>query len=556
MKKKNLPLGYDDFRKVRETDRYFVDKTLMIREFLDCGDEVALITRPRRFGKTLNMTMLREFLDISQDSHDIFDGLAIMDTEYADQINSRPVIYFTLKDCNAQTPEELAAMLCNALMPEYTRYYEIARAAGAQFVMYPKFEKMCQKIYDGTATLTDLSASVALLLQLAFEIYRIPVILLWDEYDTPVMSSHQYHYHDRISAFIANFYGSALKGQQCLGSALLTGIQRVAKESIFSKLNNVIVYTVLDKAYSPYFGFTGQETKEILEYYDLTLDDHVKQMHDGYQIGGYDIYNPWSILNYCKNKELRPYWINTSSNKVIRDSLNGANQAFRQDFDALVEHGEVEVAVNLETSYEELQNNATLWGLFINAGYLTVQERTDYDLWVIRFVNREVKDEFKNIVAESIGTDGGNFSHLASALARCDYEKFCETYKRIVLNCTSYYDSIKGEKQYENPYHMLALGMMISLDSMYEIKSNLEMGDGRPDILMISREPQKRAHIIMEIKCSDDAAAGAKEALAQIREKRYAEGLRAAQPDGEILCLGIAHSAKRCMVESWMPGNK
>ncbi|MCD8039111.1 MAG: ATP-binding protein, partial [Lachnospiraceae bacterium] len=415
--------------------------------------------------------------------------------------------------------------------------------------IFPKFEMLYKKIYAGTATLTELSTSVTMLEQVVYEIYKKPAILLWDEYDTPIMSSHEYKYHGRVSAFIANFYGSALKGQQYLGSALLTGIQRVAKESIFSKLNNVIVYTALDKEYARYFGFTEQETKEILENYDLSLNNEVKRMYDGYQIGGYDIYNPWSILNYCKNKELRPYWVNTSSNKVIRDSLKGADYAFQQDFDTLVEYGEAEVAVNLETSYEELQNDATLWGLFINAGYITVRERTDYDLCIIRFVNREVKDEFKNIVAESIGTNGGNFSKLASALARSDYDKFFESYKNIVLNCTSYYDSIKGAKQYENPYHMLALGMMISLDSMYEVKSNLEMGDGKPDILMISKEPAKRAHIIIEIKCNEDVDAGAKEALAQIRDRRYAEGLRAAQPQGGILSLGIAHFKKKCRME-------
>ncbi len=547
-KKKNVPIGFDDFRKIREQDKYFVDKSMMIADFLEYSDEVALVTRPRRFGKTLNMTMLRDFFDITEDSRDIFDGLAIMDTEYAAEINSRPVIYFTLKNCNAQTPEELAKDLCKAFKDEYVRYYDLAKESSKQISEFEYFEMLHDRILKRSATLDELEEGVALLEQIAYEIYKRPVILLWDEYDTPIMSSHEYQYHDKISGFIADFYGSALKGQQYLGSALLTGTQRLAKESIFSKLNNVIVYSALNKEYAQYFGFTEQETQDILEYYNLSLNDDVKQMYDGYQIGGRDIYNPWSILNYCKSRELRPYWVNTSSNRVIRENLNGANQAFRQDFDMLVERGEVEVAVNLETSYEELQNNATLWGLFINAGYLTVKERTDYDLCVVRFVNREVKDEFKDIVAESIGTDGGNFSKLASALARGDYEKFCENYKNIVLNCTSYYDSIRNAGQYENPYHMLALGMMISLDSMYEIKSNLETGDGRPDILMVSKEPAKRAHIIIEIKCNEDVQTEAKESKKQIIENRYVEGLREARPEGQILCLGIAHSKKKCVI--------
>lgn len=548
MKRKNLPLGYDDFRKVRGTDRYFVDKSMMIGEFLDFGDEVALITRPRRFGKTLNMTMLREFFDISKDSRDIFDGPAIMDTDYAEQINSRPVIYFTLKDCNAQTPEELAAMLCNALNPEYSRYYRIAKEKADEIGNFSYFEKLYCKISGRSASLIELSESVSLLEQVVAEIYQKRVVLLWDEYDTPIISSHQYKYHDQISAFIANFYGSALKGQQYLENALLTGIQRVAKESIFSRLNNIIVYTMLDKGYSGYFGFTGQETEILLEYYGLTLDKSVRELYDGYHIGEQDIYNPWSILNYCRNRELRPYWVNTSSNSLIRESLSSAGEAFRQDFETLVQYGEVEVPVNLETSYEELRNNGTLWGLFINAGYLTVQKRTDYDLCIVRFVNREVKDEFKNIVAESIGTDGGSFSRMVSALSRCDYEKFFYNYRNIILNCTSYYDSVQNAGQFENPYHMLTLGMMISLDSLYQIKSNYETGDGRADIRMISREPAKRAHIIIEFKCTEDVEKGAQEALNQIHEKRYAEGLRAEVPQGDILCLGIAHFKKKCAI--------
>ncbi|MCD8068179.1 MAG: ATP-binding protein [Lachnospiraceae bacterium] len=546
MKKKNLPLGFDDFGKVREEERYFVDKSMMIGEFLECADEVALITRPRRFGKTLNMTMLRDFFDITEDSRDIFEGLAIMDTEYAEQINSRPVIYFTLKDCNAQTPQELAVALCKALNSEYSRYYRAVKEKADEIEDFPYFEKLYRKISGRSASLVELSESVSLLEQVVSELYQKPVILLWDEYDTPIMSSHQYKYHDQISAFIANFYGSALKGQRYLEKALLTGIQRVAKESIFSKLNNVIVYTTLDKDYAAYFGFTAQETREILEYYGYTLDEGVRQMYDGYHIGNQDIYNPWSILNYCKNGELRPYWVNTSSNTLIRESLKSADESFRQDFEMLVQYGEVEVALNLETSYEELRNNATLWGLFVDAGYLTVKEKTGYELYIIRFVNREVKDEFKNIVAESIGSDGGNFSRMVSALARCDYEKFFYNYRNIILSCTSYYDSVQNAGQFENPYHMLTLGMMISLDSLYQIRSNYETGDGRADIHMISKEPEKRAHIIIEFKCTEDVEAGAGEALEQIREKRYAEGLRAQAPQGKILCLGIAHFKKKC----------
>ncbi len=546
MKKKNLPLGYDDFRKLRETDRYFVDKTLMIGDFLDCGDKVALIIRPRRFGKTLNMTMLREFLDITQDSRNIFDGLAIMDTQYADQINSRPVIYFTLKDCNAQTPEELAAMLCSTLSSEYVRYYKIAKEKSDEIECWSSFERLYEKIEERSATLIELAESVALLEQIAYEIYHIPVILLWDEYDTPIMSSHQYGYHDQISAFIANFYGSALKGQRYLGNALLTGIQRVAKEIIFSKLNNVIVYTTLDEQYSQYFGFTIQETRKLLDDYGLSLDDEVRRMYDGYHIGNQDIYNPWSLLNYCRNGILRPYWVNTSSNSLIRECLKSPMKGFKEKFDELIENGTARVDINLETSYLELQTSATLWGLFCNAGYITVRRMITPRLAEIAIPNEEVKQEFQDIVSEYIGVDNSYFIEIVQALVEADYDCFFKNYKAIILNCTSYYDSIRNAGQFENPYHMLTLGMMISLDSLYQIKSNYETGDGRADIQMISKEPAKRSHIIIEFKCTEDVEKGAQEALNQIYEQRYTEGLRAQVPEGKILCLGIAHYKKKC----------
>ncbi len=549
LKKKLLPIGYDSFRKIRETDKYLVDKTMMIRDFIEYNDEVALVTRPRRFGKTLNMTMLRDFFDITQESREIFEGLTIMDTEYAGLINTRPVIYFTLKDCDARTPEYLAERICDALAMEYEKYFNIAKRVPEQIAFWESFEEMYRKVINGKATLNELSKSVSLLLQTAYEIYRKPVILLWDEYDTPVMCSYQYGYHDEISDFIANFYGSTLKGQQFLGQALLTGIQRMVKESIFSKLNNVKVYTVLDKWYAQYFGFTAEETREILEYYGLSLNDDVTYMYDGYCIGGCEIYNPWSILNYCERQDLRSYWVNTSSNTLIRESLANATQSFRHDFEKLAQYGEAEVSINLETSYGELQNDDTLWGLFVNAGYLTIKEKTGYDLCVVRFVNNEVKNEFKNIVAESIGTNGGNFSKMMRALLRAEYEKFFENYKQIILNCTSYYDAVQHAGQFENPYHMLTLGMMISLDAMYDIKSNYESGDGRADIRMLSKEPDKRAHIIIEFKCDEDTKAAAKKALQQIYEKRYVEGLRAMAPTGKILCLGIAHYKKKCDME-------
>ncbi len=549
MSKMKLPIGYDDFREIREKNKYFIDKSLMIQDFLQYEDKVALITRPRRFGKSLNMTMLRDFFDINQDSKDIFEGLLIERTSCIGVMNTKPVIYITFKDCNGTNKEELAFSLCEALIHEYQKYYKLARNSEINFSDFEYFETLYKKIVNRQASLLELSSSIALLEQVVYELYQKPVVLLIDEYDTPVMSSHQYGYHEEVAAFIANFYGSALKGQRCLECALLTGIQRVVKESIFSKLNNVKVYTMLDERYAAFFGLTEDETKELLSYYEMEFNDAVKQMYDGYRIGQFEMYNPWSILYYCEKQELQPYWINTSSNSMIREYLKRNIPSFHRDFSTLIEKGTVGIELNLETAYAESSSSAALWGLFCNAGYIAVAKRIVSDLYEVRIPNLEVKAEFQNIVSGYVGTEKSYFMKMMQALLSENYEEFSRNYKAIILDCTSYYDSIQHENQFENPYHMLTLGMMISLDSMYQIKSNYELGDGRADIQMISKEPEERAHIIIEFKCDENVKSGAQEALKQIFDKRYMDGLRMEDACGKILCLGIAHYKKKCSIQ-------
>ncbi len=548
---KALPIGSDSFREIRKADKYYIDKTLMIKDFIESDDKVALICRPRRFGKTLNMTMIRDFFDITQDSRAIFEGLAIMDTEYASQINSRPVIYFSLKDCNGRNPEELQRKLCEALLPEFIKHFNVAKENAQKIAQFAFFEKLYNRMLQREVTLIELSSSLKLLEEVVALAYGVNPILLLDEYDTPIMSSHEYGYHEEVAGFITDFYGSALKGQQYLSNALLTGIQRVAKESIFSKLNNVRVYSMLKPRYANYFGLTTEETEEILNCYGLELNAEVRQMYDGYKIGGYDIYNPWSILNYCDEKQLNAYWINTSSNTTIKECLSNLTPGFQTKFNTLIEDGAVSVGVNLETSYAELERSDTLWGLFINAGYLTVEEVLDIDYLKIRIPNREVKQEFRKIISTNIGVESGDFSAMTRALTSGDYDTFATAYKTIIRDCVSYYDLANNSNKYENPYHMLTLGMVLSLDYLYDIKSNYESGDGRADIRMVSKEPNKRAHIVIEFKRTEDLVAGAEEALQQIIEKRYADDLieKAKAEGGEVLLLGIAHDSKKCEIK-------
>ena len=277
--KKPLPIGIDDFRKVREQAYYYIDKSLMIKEFIDMQDEVALIARPRRFGKTINMTMLREFFDLTKDSKEIFCGLGIMDTEYKEQINSRPVIYFTFKNCKGATIEELMVQLKLSMQEEYNRYKELLGGKlDREKFSVSKFYETYENIKRLDSPYIYLSSALLDIVRMVNEYYGLKPVLLIDEYDQPIMSSYEYGYHDNLKAFFSNFYGSAMKGNNFLGQALITGVQRVVKESIFSQFNNPQVYTVIDKEYAQYFGLNKQETETLLRDYGLELNENVQKM--------------------------------------------------------------------------------------------------------------------------------------------------------------------------------------------------------------------------------------------------------------------------------------
>ena len=535
---KPLPIGIDDFEKVRRGGYYYVDKTLMIRDFLEMRDEVALIARPRRFGKTLNMTMIRDFFDITKDSLDLFQGLAIMDTEYGKQINSRPVIYFTFKDCKGDTAEDVFLLVKQKIYQEFLRYEKLLRGK----LDRTSYEGM--DFYDMIDTLRNPKApvplwtnSVQLLTQVAKEIFGVPPILLIDEYDQPIMSSYEKNFHEQMGTFFSNLYGSAMKGNQALGQALLTGVQRVAKESIFSQFNNARVYTVLNPQYAAYFGLTEAETEELLDAYGLSLNAAVRKEYDGYLFGGVEVYNPWSLLNYADLKVLDYYWVNTSSNAFIRKVLQQAEPRFWEDFDHLVLGEEVLVGLTLETSYIERDSNYSLWGLLVNSGYLTVKKRVDANTAVVKIPNDEVMSEFQVLIAEIAGIEALDLRQMFDALLKKDMERFLKIYRGIVISCTSYMDAK------ENAYHMLFLGMCITLKGLYRVTSNLESGYGRSDVML---EAQKAGypHVVIEFKQGEDLEKLKKEALQQILDQKYYTGLY-----GEVICVGLAHDKKRCEME-------
>jgi len=546
---KVLPVGKDDFREIRESkiDYYYVDKTLMIQDFIRFGSEVTLITRPRRFGKTLNMTMLRDFFDITGDSRQIFEGLEIMNTAYATEINSIPVVSLSLKECTGKTVEDLESSLAEEVFKEYKKYGKILANVDKEDTSYSRFfkvfevlksdlkdEKRNQHIQDN---LMYVERSLVYLTEALHTFYGVRPIVLIDEYDNPIIEAHQRGFRSDFTSFYGTFLTATLKGNPHLHQAMLTGIQRVAKESIFSKLNHLAVYTVLDEKYANCFGLTTDETSVLLNYYDLELNDAVKARYDGYVFGGIEIYNPWSILGYANEKVLKNYWLKTSTNALVKESVLAANNSFHRAFEKLIELGEVEVTLNLEASFAELPRTDTLWGLFVNAGYLTVTD-VDYELntFVVRIPNREIKTEFQEIVSAYTKLSSQLLKDMLLALTRGQMEEFMAIYEKLVLESTSYYDAK------ENAYHMLMLGMVMNLRELYDITSNIESGHGRSDLIMESKDV-KRPHIVIEFKQGEDLEKLKYAALAQIKEQEYYAGL-----NGDVLCVGIAHHKKRCQL--------
>lgn len=315
---------------------------------------------------------------------------------------------------------------------------------------------------------------------------------------------------------------------------LSRGVQRVAKDSIFSQFNNARVYTVMHKQYASYFGLTAPETEKLLTDYDLILDENVRMKYDGYRFGGIEIYNPWSVLNYADIGSLDNYWINTSSNFLVKQALRTADKRFWDDFDQLASGKEISVWLTLETSYIERDSNYSLWGLLVNSGYLTALKRIDSNTAVVKIPNDEVMSEFQVLIAEISGVDGLDLQQMLFYLINKDMKRFFDIYQDIVISCTSYMDAK------ENAYHMLLLGMCIALRGAYKATSNIEAGYGRSDITMEALM-SARSHVIIEFKQGEDLERLKEEALEQIIQNQYYAGLK-----GEVICIGLAHDKKRC----------
>ena len=539
-----MGIGIENFREMRESGNYYVDKTRMIAEYLEAGDKVTLLMRPRRFGKTLNMSMLAEFFDITKDSADIFEGTEIMGTKWVSEMNRYPVISLSFGNARGDSADFLFRFLASEVRKEYMRYEFLWEEKKVPENMSRALSKIYESLWNRQMPDrgSDLAESLTELCTALEWYYGKKVKVFIDEYDTPFIQAMIGGFYGKVRPVLSAMLGSLLKGNPSLESAYLTGIQRVAKANLFSGVNNLAVYTVNSLEYADCFGFTEEETKELLEACGLELGEKVRQMYDGYRFGEEHIYNPWSVIFYAKRKRLEPFWVNTGENSLIRAALVELEEAFRPGYEELIEKGEYCTEVKMDSSYYEISDVETLWGLLLSSGMVTAEKVLEDGKCILRVPNQEVMRAFRELTSLYLGIREGNMSQMFLRLTEKNVEAFTDGYRRILRTLPSYHDLKE-----ENSYHMMMLGMCTFLSRDYEVKSNRESGKGRCDIALKARR-KDHPNIIMEFKYTKDEKKDlrelAREALDQIREKEYMAGMR-----GEILCIGLGHRGKDVEVE-------
>lgn len=540
--RKAIPLGVVDYETLKNQNYFFIDKSMMIYDFLMRKSTVTLITRPRRFGKTINMSMMSSFFDITKDSKEIFKDTKIVETEYISEMNQYPTIFISF--ANAKNDKwNVVKEIKLQLRKEYDRYAHVFEQKMTVFEQN-EYESLVQGLMTKNDGLLDnITDALSFLMERLEKYYHKKVMVFIDEYDTPFIEAHVGGYYEELRGGLSSLLHNALKTSTSLHYAMMTGIQRVAKENIFSDLNNLVVCTVKDPEYSQYFGFKEEETKQTLEYYDLPLNDEVKSMYDGYHFGEHDIYNPWSILNYASRKVLEPYWVNTSSNIMIKKAISSSDEAFERGYEELIRNGKLETTVKMDTSFFEVNNTENLWGLLVNAGYLTLHKTISIQdsLYIIKIPNQEVQLEFRKLTAYHLKATETDLTVLFNSLKRCKKDDFEDRYRKILLTLPSYHD-LKDE----NSYHMMLLGMCAWLSNEYEVISNREVGKGRCDIILKSKKNQ--ISYILEFKYTNDSSVDlkqlAKSAIDQIDSRRYDSEL-----SGTVIRIGLAHYQKNVEIE-------
>ena len=540
--KKGIGLGIDDFRKIIKEDCYYFDKTNWIEELLKDRTQIKLFTRPRRFGKTLNMSTLKYFFDVknAEENRKLFKDLYIEKSEYFKEQGQYPVIFISLKDLKKNTWEECFFEIKELLRNLYNDFYHIRESLNESDLR--EFDKIWLKEKEA-----NYDSSLLNLTKYLYNYYKKEVILLIDEYDSPLIVANQRNYYKDSINFFRNFFSIALKTNPYLKTAVLTGIVQVAKEGIFSGLNNVITYNILENRFETFFGLSEEEVEVALKYFEMEYEiEEVKKWYDGYKFGGKEIYNPWSILNYLRTKELRAYWVNTSDNALIYENLSVANMDVFNSLEKLFEGKEIKKEISPFFTFEELERYNGIWQLMVYNGYLKLNQKLEDDEYLLTIPNYEIQTFFKKGFIDKYLIGSNYFNPIMRTLLEGNIDEFGRMLEEIFLINTSFHD-LKAE----SVYHTFLLGMLIWLRDKYEVKSNGERGQGRYDILLLPLDKKKPA-FVFEFKVSKTIKgleSKAEEALNQIKEKQYDVGIKESGID-KIYRIGLAFKGKKVKIKS------
>ena len=537
---KKIPIGVENFKEIITNNCYYVDKTKFIEKILNDGSKIKLFTRPRRFGKTLNMSTIKHFFDIknNEENRKLFNNLDIEKSVYIKEQGQYPIIFISMKGIKDITWEEAKSSLKILISKLYSEFKYLLDNLD-EFDL-PRFKKYLLADID----FANLKNALEFLTRVLYEKHKKEVILLIDEYDSPLISAYEHNYYDEAINFFKVFYGEALKTNDYLKMGIITGIIRVIKAGIFSDLNNLRVYSILDKQYSDFFGFTEKEVEKMLIDFNIEYNlPEVKSWYDGYEFGDTEVYNPWSILNFVQNRELEGYWIGTSGNFLIKEVLKDSNSEINASLEKLFNGEKIEEVITGNSDLSSLLSYHEIWELLLFSGYLTVDKKIDEDVYSLRLPNKEIRKFFKNEFID-ITFGASEFRKTMETLKNNKIEEFEKNLQNILLKSTSYMDG-----KNENFYHGLFLGMSFYLDNKYLVKSNREAGLGRYDVLIEPINKKERA-FILEFKVTDsekNLEKFSKEALEQIINKKYnieliKKGIK------DITYIGIAFYKKQLRI--------
>ena len=557
--KKKLPIGISDFKKIIDGNYYYFDKTELIKSIIGEPGEVKLFTRPRRFGKTLNMSMIKYFFDIENKDGNkkLFENLKISENEYFEKQGTAPVISISFRNYDESSWENGFEMIKNTISDLYDEFEFVKENLSAR-----KKEKYDSILFN-RATEATWKLSLLDLTKYLYEYYGQKVVVLIDEYDQPIIDSYVKGYYQEAISFFKTFYGVVLKDNNYLEMGIMTGILRVAKENIFSGLNNLRVHTILDNRFTEYFGITESEVEQALKDFDLEFElKDVQRWYNGYLFGDIKVYNPWSIINFLNDEKLKSYWVNTSGNELIKLYLKKLKNEIFDDFSKLLNREEIYKRINENMTFSNLESNYSknIWNLFFHSGYLTLAKKIEDDgMCYLKIPNEEILKMFSEMFIEIYFEDYEKFLYMSNALREGNISEFEKHLKEVLLENVGIFD-VSGIYR-EQFYHGLMLGIILTLKNEYEITSNNFSGKGRYDLLLKPKNLEKRKEgIILELKVvnamenlSEDKIFEKLEnecdiALQQIEEKEYASVLKNSGVEN-VLKIGIAFFGKEVAVK-------